>query len=82
MCAFDAITVSNNVAYIDSYKCKLCRKCVNECPTGAIALLNMDPLPKAPKVTPAKVAEAAKPVTNTATQPAVEVKKESVNEQK
>jgi hypothetical protein len=42
----------------------------------------MDPLPKAPKVTPAKVAEAAKPVANTATQPAVEVKKESVNEQK
>ena len=29
-----------------------------------------------------KVAEAAKPVANTATQPAVEVKKESVNEQK
>jgi ferredoxin len=89
-CAFDAITVSNNVAYIDSYKCKLCRKCVNECPTGAIALLNMDPLPKAPKVVPAKADESAKPVakpanaeaTKPAAQPAVEVKNESVNEQK
>ena len=94
VCAFDAITVSNNVAYIDSYKCKLCRKCVNECPTGAIALLNMEPLPKAPKVAPAKAddaaksaakpAEVVKPVeaAKPATQPAVEVKKESVNEQK
>ena len=93
-CAFDAITVSNNVAYIDSYKCKLCRKCVNECPTGAIALLNMEPLPKAPKVAPAKADDAAKSAAKPAevvkpveaakpdTQPAVEVKKESVNEQK
>ena len=35
VCAFDAITVENNLAYIDPQKCKLCRKCVNECPTGA-----------------------------------------------
>ncbi|HBX90576.1 MAG TPA: ferredoxin, partial [Alistipes sp.] len=34
-CAFDAIRVENNLAYIDPQKCKLCRKCVNECPTGA-----------------------------------------------
>ncbi|MDE6828198.1 MAG: RnfABCDGE type electron transport complex subunit B, partial [Alistipes sp.] len=36
VCAFGAITVENNLAYIDPQKCKLCRKCVNECPTGAI----------------------------------------------
>lgn len=34
VCAFDAIKVENNLAYIDPLKCKLCRKCVNECPTG------------------------------------------------
>jgi RnfABCDGE-type electron transport complex B subunit len=69
VCAFDAITVENGLAYIDSQKCKLCRKCVNECPTGAIVLKGMDPLPKEPKAAPAKPAE-----------PKAEVKKESVNE--
>ena len=49
VCAFGAITIENNLAYIDPQKCKLCRKCVNECPTGAIVLAGMDPLPKAPK---------------------------------
>jgi Na+-translocating ferredoxin:NAD+ oxidoreductase subunit B len=39
-CVHDAITISNNLAYIDSEKCKLCRKCVAECPTGAILELN------------------------------------------
>ncbi|MFI3318721.1 MAG: RnfABCDGE type electron transport complex subunit B [Rikenellaceae bacterium] len=49
-CAFDAITVENGLAYIDPLKCKLCRKCVNECPTQAIKLINMNPIPKEPKV--------------------------------
>ena len=35
-CKFDAITVENNVAYIDPEKCKACGMCVSECPTGAI----------------------------------------------
>ncbi len=35
-CPFDAIRVESNLAYIDSTKCKMCRKCVVECPTGAI----------------------------------------------
>ncbi|MCQ2383295.1 MAG: Fe-S cluster domain-containing protein [Paludibacteraceae bacterium] len=35
-CKFDAITVANNVAYIDYEKCKACGMCVAECPTGAI----------------------------------------------
>lgn len=43
VCAFEAITVTNNVAYIDFTKCKLCRKCVAECPTGAIHELNFPP---------------------------------------
>ena len=60
VCAFDAITIDNNLAYIDSEKCKLCRKCVNECPTGAIHLENMDPLPKEPKVVATPKSEVAK----------------------
>ena len=48
-------------AYIDPQKCKLCRKCVNECPTGAIVLAGMDPLPKVPKAPAApKASPAAK----------------------
>lgn len=35
-CKFDAITIENNLAFIDSDKCKLCRKCPPVCPTGAI----------------------------------------------
>ncbi|MGI6342375.1 MAG: Fe-S cluster domain-containing protein [Bacteroidales bacterium] len=39
-CSFDAITIENNLAYIDFEKCKLCRKCVEVCPTGAILEVN------------------------------------------
>lgn len=39
-CAFEAITISKNRAYIDDDKCRLCRKCVSECPTSAIVELN------------------------------------------
>ncbi|MDR2894866.1 MAG: Fe-S cluster domain-containing protein [Alistipes sp.] len=43
VCAFEAITVESNLAYIDPAKCKLCRKCVAECPTGAIVETNFPP---------------------------------------
>ena len=96
VCAFGAITIENNLAYIDSQKCKLCRKCVNECPTGAIKLMGMEPLPKTPKAPAAKAAEgaavkaetpAAKPAAAAEKQPAAEnsaatVKTDSVKEQK
>ena len=49
VCEFGAITVADNIAYIDSDKCRLCRKCVNECPTGAIRLEGLAPLAKAAK---------------------------------
>lgn len=42
-CAFDAITIVNNLAYIDDDKCRLCRKCVTVCPTNAITELNFPP---------------------------------------
>jgi len=43
VCAYDAITIENFLAYIDYEKCKLCRKCVAECPTGSILELNFPP---------------------------------------
>lgn len=43
VCEFDAIKIENNLAYIDFNKCKLCRKCVQECPTGAILEINFPP---------------------------------------
>ncbi|MDR0544463.1 MAG: RnfABCDGE type electron transport complex subunit B [Odoribacteraceae bacterium] len=42
-CTFEAITVENNLAYIDPRKCRLCRKCVSSCPTGAILEVNFPP---------------------------------------
>ena len=36
VCPYDAITMIDNLAFIDSSKCKLCRKCAPECPTDAI----------------------------------------------
>ena len=44
-CAFGAITVEGNVAYIDHTKCRLCRKCVKVCPRNAIVEVNF-PAPK------------------------------------
>lgn len=44
-CAFDAIKVEGNVAYIDADKCRLCRKCEKACPTHAIVAVNF-PAPK------------------------------------
>jgi Na+-translocating ferredoxin:NAD+ oxidoreductase subunit B len=43
VCPFDAITLENNLAYIDPEKCKLCRKCAPECPTNAIHEINFPP---------------------------------------
>lgn len=40
VCKFEAITVENNVAYIDFNKCRMCTKCVEECPTGALVKVN------------------------------------------
>jgi Na+-translocating ferredoxin:NAD+ oxidoreductase RNF subunit RnfB len=43
VCPFEAITLENNLAYIDFVKCKLCRKCVPVCPTEAIHEINFPP---------------------------------------
>ncbi|MDR0385658.1 MAG: RnfABCDGE type electron transport complex subunit B [Prevotellaceae bacterium] len=43
VCNFEAITIADNLAYIDHAKCRLCRKCVTECPTNVIRELNFPP---------------------------------------
>jgi len=43
VCPFDAITMQNNLAYIDPVKCRLCRKCAPECPTNSILEINFPP---------------------------------------
>ncbi len=40
VCPHEAITMLNNLAYIDFQKCKLCRKCAPVCPTEAILEIN------------------------------------------
>ena len=95
-CKFEAITVENNVAYIDFTKCRMCRKCVAVCPTGAIHELNFPPrkeapaAPKpaaAPKPTPvapetpkSATAVTPKPEATTQAAPAAEPENKKANE--
>ena len=75
-CAFEAITMENNLAYIDFEKCRMCRKCVAECPQGSILELNF------PARKPAAEAKAeAKPETGPAATPAAEARTETENKQ-
>lgn len=39
-CPFGAISIENNLAYIDAEKCRLCRKCEKVCPRHAIVSVN------------------------------------------
>ena len=75
-CPFDAIVVENNLAYIDFTKCKLCRKCVAVCPTGAIWEVNFpprvvksEPKNETPATVPATPAPANEVATKEAAQP-------------
>ena len=63
VCPFEAITLENNLAYIDPAKCKSCRKCEMECPQGAIIAKNFPPRKaksaEAPATQPAPAAKSA-----------------------
>lgn len=59
-----AITIENNLAYIDHDICIACGKCVSVCPTGAIAA-TFDPPPK-PKPKPKPKGEATEKVESPA----------------
>lgn len=55
-CPYEAITLQNNLAYIDYTKCRLCRKCEPVCPTGSILEINFPARKEKPGETE-KVAE-------------------------
>ena len=67
-CKFDAITMADNLSYIDHTKCRLCRKCVSVCPTHAIHELGFPPRKEVPadKLAVAKPAPAPKAETKPA----------------
>ena len=68
-CPFEAITLENNLAYIDYNKCKSCRKCEKVCPQGSIIALNFPP--RKPKAeAPAQSAAAPAAPKAPAAQPA------------
>jgi len=59
-CSFEAITVDSNMAHIDPDKCKMCRKCEDDCPRGAIHAINFPPRkPKAEREAEAAAKKAA-----------------------
>lgn len=58
VCKFDAITVENNLAFIDPEKCKNCGMCAKECPTGAINNMRVKKAPAKAKAPEAAKAEA------------------------
>lgn len=68
-CKFDAITMADNLSYIDHTKCRLCRKCVSVCPTHAIHELGFPPR----KEVPADKLAVAKPAPEKAPQPESQV---------
>ena len=58
-CTHAAITLENNVAWIDPDQCKLCRECEAVCPTGAIHGVNF-PKPLDKEGVKARLAERAR----------------------
>ncbi len=81
-CKFEAITIENNVSYIDFNKCRLCKKCVEVCPTKAIHAVNFPapkPKPVASTETVATKEESvAQKATETANTTTAERKEENV----
>ena len=61
---FEAISLDGFLAHIDPDKCKMCRKCEDACPRGAIAGFNFPPRkPKAEEAAPAaEPKQTAEPV--------------------
>ncbi len=75
-CKYDAIVIENYLSYIDPIACKLCRKCVDVCPTHAIHEINFPPKKERPEKN--KVTKREEITTTAATASDVEVKEVDV----
>jgi len=74
VCPQEAITVTNNIAYIDYTKCVVCRECEPQCPTGALWGMGFpERLTKAAKAA-APAAEAVESTGNEKFDPAIAMK--------
>lgn len=76
-CKFDAIKIENNLSYIDPEKCRLCRKCVEACPTHAIVAVNF-PAPKVRTETSGQNVESV--ASSEKVNPSVELKQKEIKE--
>ncbi|MEZ5083366.1 MAG: 4Fe-4S binding protein [Bacteroidales bacterium] len=81
VCKFDAITMANNLAYIDPFKCVLCRKCEPECPTNAIHEINLPERKQRPNISAVEKKPETKPVDPKAPVATDVVKIESTSKQ-
>ena len=72
VCPMQAITIADNLSYIDFKKCIACRKCVVECPTHAITDVNFPAPAVKPAPKPAAPAATAAPKAETPAAPATE----------
>ena len=77
-CTHDAVTVSDNLAYIDFTKCRLCRECEAVCPTGAIHGVNF-PKPLDKEAVKKRIADRKAKAAAAAAAPEPEKKKEVSN---
>lgn len=71
-CEFEAITLENNLAYIDPAKCRLCRKCEEACPQGSIVAMNFPPRKPKAEVPPTPNAADAPAVPQAESTPQAE----------
>lgn len=78
-CNFEAITIENNLSYIDHTKCRMCRKCVEVCPTHAIHELNFPPRKPKAEAPAAPAVEKPKHAAPVAESPAPAVNSDSAN---
>ena len=60
VCPQNAITLANNLAYVNDDLCIACQKCVEACPTKAMTIMPLSKkLPETPKAEPASVPATA-----------------------
>ena len=77
---FEAITLENNLAWIDPEKCKMCRKCEDACPKGAIKGFNFPPKKTAPAASEGATAAPAAPAAKVEAPVSEATKKEEVKQ--